>query len=86
MSGSSSPDYKALFFKAEEERKQAEERERQAEERERQERERNRLTTLGEFIRHCHNLLDAVWEDGSNGTSWPSTRWLHRSRGRWKPN
>jgi hypothetical protein len=48
MSGSSSPDYKALFFKAEEERKKAEECQRQeailrkqAEERERQERERN---------------------------------------------
>ncbi|CAG8905076.1 unnamed protein product [Penicillium nalgiovense] len=51
MSGSSSPDYKALFLKAEEERKRAEEerkraeeRERQAEERERQQRERNRPT------------------------------------------
>jgi hypothetical protein len=71
MSRSSSPDYKTLFLKAEEERKQeaelrkqaeerqrqAEERERQAEERERQERERNRPTTFGEFIRHCHDLL-----------------------------
>ncbi|KAF7133902.1 hypothetical protein CNMCM5793_005368 [Aspergillus hiratsukae] len=64
MSGSSSPDYKALFLKAEEERKQAEERQRQAEdrqrqaeEREREERERNRPTTFGEFIRHCHDLL-----------------------------
>ncbi|CBF79035.1 protein breB [Aspergillus nidulans FGSC A4] len=71
MSGSSSPDYKALFLKAEDERKQAEERQRQAEERqrqaeerqrqaeerERQERERNRPTTFEEFIRHCHNLL-----------------------------
>ncbi|OJJ42068.1 hypothetical protein ASPZODRAFT_20828 [Penicilliopsis zonata CBS 506.65] len=49
MSGSSSPDYKALFLKeaslrrqAEEERKQAEERERQAEERERQAEEQAR--------------------------------------------
>ena len=42
---------------AEKHQRQAEERERQAEERERQERERNRPTTLGEFIRHCHNLL-----------------------------
>jgi hypothetical protein len=64
MSGSSSPDYKALFFKAEEERKKAEERQRQeaalrkqAEEREGQERERNRPTTFKEFIRHCHDLL-----------------------------
>lgn len=71
MSGSSSPDYKALFLKAEEERKQAEEerkqaeererlaeeRQRQAEERERQERERNRPTTFPEFIRNCHDLL-----------------------------
>lgn len=64
MSRPSSPDYKALFLKADEERKQAEERQRQAEERqrhaeerERQERERNRSTTFGEFIRHCHDLL-----------------------------
>lgn len=64
MSGSSSPDYKALFLKAEKERKQeaelrrqAEERERQAEQRERQRRERNRPTTLPEFIQHCHDLL-----------------------------
>ncbi|CAG8882129.1 unnamed protein product [Penicillium nalgiovense] len=35
MSGNSPPNYKALFLKAEEERKQAEERERQAEERQR---------------------------------------------------
>ncbi|KAL4759745.1 uncharacterized protein BDW70DRAFT_151458 [Aspergillus foveolatus] len=71
MSRSSSPDYKALFIKAEEERKQAEEHQRQAEERQRQaeerqrqaeerewqERERNRPTTFGEFIGHCHDLL-----------------------------
>lgn len=64
MSGNSSPDYKALFLKAEEERKQeaelrreAEERQKQAEKRERQERERNRPTTFGEFIKHCHDLL-----------------------------
>ncbi|KAL4938515.1 hypothetical protein BDV06DRAFT_200776 [Aspergillus oleicola] len=64
MSGSSSPDYKALFLKAEEERKQAEEERkqeaelrRQAEERERQERERNRPTTFEEFIQYSHDLL-----------------------------
>ncbi|KAJ5253790.1 hypothetical protein N7524_010970 [Penicillium chrysogenum] len=57
MSGNSPPDYKALFLKAEEERKRAEERERQAEERERQQRERNRPTTFPEFIRLCHDLL-----------------------------
>jgi hypothetical protein len=64
MSQSSSPDYKTLFLKVEEERKQeaelrkqaeecqrqAEERERQVEERERQERERNQPMTFGEFI------------------------------------
>ncbi|KAH1297213.1 hypothetical protein KXW28_009153 [Aspergillus fumigatus] len=43
MSGSSSPDYKALFLKAEEERKRAEERQRQAEEREKQAEEARRL-------------------------------------------
>ncbi|CAI7603971.1 unnamed protein product [Penicillium viridicatum] len=71
MSGNSPPNYKALFLKAEEERKraeeerkraeererQAEERQRQAEERERQQRERNRPTTFLEFIRLCHDLL-----------------------------
>ncbi|CAP87028.1 hypothetical protein EN45_041440 [Penicillium chrysogenum] len=71
MSGNSPPDYKALFLKAEEERKraeeerkraeererQAEERQRQAEERERQQRERNRPTIFPEFIRLCHDLL-----------------------------
>ncbi|CAP87143.1 Pc24g02350, partial [Penicillium rubens Wisconsin 54-1255] len=71
MSGNSPPNYKALFLKAEEERKraeeerkraeererQAEERQRQAEERERQQRERNRPTTFPEFIRLCHDLL-----------------------------
>ncbi|CAG8010984.1 unnamed protein product [Penicillium salamii] len=71
MSGDSPPNYKALFLKAEEERKraeeerkraeererQAEERQRQAEERERQQRERNRPTTFPEFIRLCHDLL-----------------------------
>jgi hypothetical protein len=50
MSGSSSPDYKALFLKEAELR-------RQAEERERQQRERNRPTTFPEFIHHCHDLL-----------------------------
>lgn len=57
MSGNSSPDYKALFLKAEEERKQEAELRRQAEEREKQERERNRPTTFKEFIRHCHDLI-----------------------------
>ncbi|KAJ6065945.1 hypothetical protein N7444_001598 [Penicillium canescens] len=50
MSGSSSPDYKALFLKEAALR-------RQAEERERKQRERNRPTTFPEFIRHCHDLL-----------------------------
>ncbi|KAL2859765.1 uncharacterized protein BJX67DRAFT_376054 [Aspergillus lucknowensis] len=50
MSGSCSPDYKALFLKAEEERKREAELRRQAE-------ERNRPTTFPEFIRHCHDLL-----------------------------
>ncbi|BCS00122.1 uncharacterized protein AKAW2_50463A [Aspergillus luchuensis] len=43
MSGSSSPDYKALFLKEAELRRQAE--------------ERNRPTTFPEFIHHCHDLL-----------------------------
>ena len=43
MADNNEPDYKALFLKAEEER--------------REERERNQQTTLEEFIRACHNLL-----------------------------
>ncbi|EKV11283.1 hypothetical protein PDIG_51190 [Penicillium digitatum PHI26] len=64
-------DYKALFLKAEEERRQektlreqAEEERRQektlrekAEEERKQEQERNRQTTFEEFIQCCHNLL-----------------------------
>ncbi|PYH98607.1 hypothetical protein BO71DRAFT_459297 [Aspergillus ellipticus CBS 707.79] len=68
MDNSSPPDYKALFFRAEEERqreaelrKQAEERQRQAEEHQRQAeqerdkgREQTRQTTFAELIRFCH--------------------------------
>ncbi|KAK9263142.1 hypothetical protein V1519DRAFT_441083 [Lipomyces tetrasporus] len=54
MAGDSSPDYKALFLRAEEEWNQERELLRQAEERLNQERER---TTFEEFIRACHNLL-----------------------------
>ncbi|PYI33130.1 hypothetical protein BP00DRAFT_414113 [Aspergillus indologenus CBS 114.80] len=43
MSGSSSPDYKALFLKAEERRKWAEERQKQAEDREKQAEEERKL-------------------------------------------
>lgn len=50
-------DYKALFLRAEEERRHEAELRRQAEQGERQERERNRQTTFEEFIRHCHDLL-----------------------------
>ncbi|KAJ5348618.1 uncharacterized protein N7506_001871 [Penicillium brevicompactum] len=57
MSGSSSPDYKALFHKEASLRRQAEERERQEAELRRQAEERNRPTTFPEFIRHCHDLL-----------------------------
>ncbi|KAE8152103.1 hypothetical protein BDV25DRAFT_170867 [Aspergillus avenaceus] len=71
MANRSSPDYKALFLKAEEERKwaeeerrrekvlreQAEKHQRHAEEERDQEREQTRSTTFGELIRHCHNLF-----------------------------
>jgi hypothetical protein len=43
MAGDSSPDYKALFLKEVELRKQAE--------------GRNQPTTFSEFMRACHNLL-----------------------------
>lgn len=64
MAGNSSPDYKALFLKEAELRKQAESRQAEAESRQaeaedqhRQEKHRNQLTTFSEFIRACHNLL-----------------------------
>jgi hypothetical protein len=57
MAHNSSPDYKALFFKADEGRKQEKERREQAEKREEQQRQLNQGTTFGEFIRHCHDLF-----------------------------
>ncbi|EGD95585.1 hypothetical protein TESG_03058 [Trichophyton tonsurans CBS 112818] len=64
MDSDNALDYKALFLRAEEQRRQAEERARQAEEQQRQadERatraeERNQRTSFEEFIRACHNLL-----------------------------
>ncbi|PWY66093.1 hypothetical protein BO70DRAFT_366579 [Aspergillus heteromorphus CBS 117.55] len=85
MANSSSPDYKALFLRAEEERRheaelrgQAEESQRQAEESQRQaEKERDqgheqtRQSTFGELIRHCHNLFSRPLrtEDPSRSTT-----------------
>ncbi|KAF5856131.1 hypothetical protein ETB97_007835 [Aspergillus alliaceus] len=64
MASSSSPDYKALFLRAEEERRreaelrgQAEENQRKAEEERDQGREQTRQTTFGELIQLCHNLF-----------------------------
>ncbi|KAK9481486.1 hypothetical protein V1527DRAFT_504039 [Lipomyces starkeyi] len=57
MAGDSSPNYKAIFLRAEEERNQERELRRQAEDREKQAEDRNRLTTFDEFIRACHKLL-----------------------------
>ena len=57
MADNNEPDYKALFLKAEEERREERNLRRQAEEEQTRERERNRQTTLEEFIRACHNLL-----------------------------
>lgn len=58
------PDYKALYLKSEEGRRQAEEgqqraeaRERQLKEQQRQLEEESRQTNLVEFLRHCHNVL-----------------------------
>lgn len=77
--------YKALFLRAEEQRRheaelkrqeaelrrQAEHREWQAEHRERQERERNWQTIFEEFIQHCHNLLS--WLLRAEEPSWSTT-------------
>ncbi|KAH2843539.1 hypothetical protein KXW36_009946, partial [Aspergillus fumigatus] len=50
MAGNSSPDYKALFLKEAELRKQAEDQHKQ-------EKRRNQHTTFTEFFRACHSLL-----------------------------
>ena len=64
MADHSSPDYKDLYLRAEEGRKQAEEKRKQAEDREKQEAEgrrqaeqRNQRTTFTELLQHCHGLL-----------------------------
>ncbi|KAL2812793.1 hypothetical protein BDW59DRAFT_167719 [Aspergillus cavernicola] len=64
MSGTSSPDYKALFLKEAELQKQEEKRRKQAEYRQdlaedqhKQEQRRNQSKTFGEFIHACHILL-----------------------------
>lgn len=57
MTSSSSPDYKALFLRAEDERRREAELRKQAEEERDQGRERTRRTTFGELIRLCHNLF-----------------------------
>ncbi|KAK9335493.1 hypothetical protein V1521DRAFT_449686 [Lipomyces starkeyi] len=68
MTGDSSPDYKTLFLRAEEERKQAvdrrkqaEDRQRQAEHRQRQAEERIRRTIFEEFIRACQICYPCQW-------------------------
>ncbi|QQK43402.1 putative mitochondrial chaperone BCS1-B [Penicillium digitatum] len=50
-------DCKALFLKAEEERRQEKTLRDKAEEERKQEQERNRQTTFEESIQHCHDLL-----------------------------
>ncbi|KAJ5252275.1 hypothetical protein N7489_002685 [Penicillium chrysogenum] len=57
MDSSSSPDYKALYLRAEEERRRAEEEKRKAEEERDQGRERTRPTTFLELLRLCHSLF-----------------------------
>ncbi|CAP95263.1 hypothetical protein EN45_067460 [Penicillium chrysogenum] len=64
MADHSSPNYKDLYLKAEEGRKQAEEREKRAGEREKQEaerrrqaEERNQQTSFTELLQHSHDLL-----------------------------
>ncbi|EEH04644.1 predicted protein [Histoplasma capsulatum G186AR] len=72
MADSSSPDYEALYCKAEAERRQAEKRERhegelrrQAEERESQERVRSQPTTLEELIKGCHDSFSQPLQVGT---------------------
>ncbi|KAB8227884.1 uncharacterized protein BDW43DRAFT_234143 [Aspergillus alliaceus] len=83
MASSSSPDYKTLFLKAEEERRretdlrrQAEEERRreaelrvQAEEEREQEKERTRPTTFRELLHHCHTLFSLPLQAASPSQS-----------------
>ncbi|KAJ5588790.1 hypothetical protein N7537_011468 [Penicillium hordei] len=57
MADHSSPNYKDLYLRAEEGRKQAEEREKQEAERRRQAEERNQQTSFTELLQNCHDLL-----------------------------
>lgn len=50
-------DYKALYVKSEEARRQAEQGQQRAEARERELEEQQKQTSLAEFLRHCHNIL-----------------------------
>ncbi|GLA56090.1 hypothetical protein AnigIFM63604_004386 [Aspergillus niger] len=55
MENSNTPDYKALYLRAEEERQRESELRKQAEQERDQEREQTRRTTFAELIRYCHN-------------------------------
>ncbi|KAE8361555.1 hypothetical protein BDV27DRAFT_160604 [Aspergillus caelatus] len=57
MASGSSPDYKALYLRAEEDKRKAEEDKRKAEEERDQGRERTRPTTFLELLRLCHTLF-----------------------------
>lgn len=57
MDSSSSPDYKALYLRAEEDKRKAEENQKRAEEERDQGRERTRPTTFLELLRLCHSLF-----------------------------
>ncbi|ODH49401.1 hypothetical protein GX48_04486 [Paracoccidioides brasiliensis] len=80
MADDGSPDYKALFLRAETELRQAEERvrreeglRRQAEERVRQERVRTQKTTLGELIKSCHDSFSRPLQVGTPSRSTKGT-------------
>ncbi|KAB8079758.1 hypothetical protein BDV29DRAFT_187078 [Aspergillus leporis] len=57
MASGSSPDYKALYLRAEEDKRKAEENQKKAEEEQDQGRERTRQTTFLELLRLCHTLF-----------------------------
>ncbi|KKZ63872.1 hypothetical protein EMCG_01825 [[Emmonsia] crescens] len=80
MADNSSPDYKALFHRAEAERRQeaelrrrAEEREAQAKERETQERVHTQPTTLEELIKGCHDSFSRPLQVGTPSRSTKGT-------------
>ncbi|CAG8107674.1 unnamed protein product [Penicillium nalgiovense] len=86
MADHSSPNYKDLYLKAEEGRKQEAEWRLQAEEREKQAEERTRQTTFTELIQYCHVLLSRSLRVDSPSRSTTTTGKIPLPKGKYCPN